>query len=204
MNPQQIRDTYDRHAPRYDSTSEVFDRFVTRELRRGFGGSLHGVVLEAALGTGRNLPWYSPAVTRAVGVDLSAGMLKRAAQRAGTLSFPVDLVEMNVERLAFADHVFDCVAICEALCTTPHPERALAELHRVCRPDGTAVFLEHVRSGHWPVYQMQRLVTPFTERSIGCHWTRDTIAAIRDAGFEVRQDKSRLLGVFHLVVAKAI
>ncbi|MGD9710593.1 MAG: class I SAM-dependent methyltransferase [Thermomicrobiales bacterium] len=201
MKLDQIQRTYDRRAPRYDAASDVVDRFVTRELRAAFGAQMQGRVLEVAIGTGRNLPFYAPAVSHVVGVDLSAGMLREARRRIGVLDMPVDLLQMNAERLAFPDHTFDVVAVSEAFCTIPRPEVALAELRRVCRPGGTAVFLEHVRSSHAVVYQLQRLVSPLSERNMGCSWTRDTPSAIREAGFHIRSERTRLIDVFHLIVA---
>ncbi len=203
MSPEQIRNAYDRQAHRYDAASELIDRLATSELRQELGSRLHGRVLEVAIGTGRNLPFYSSEVTEVVGIDLSKGMLDEARQRARSLPFPVSLIQMNAEQLGFPDHAFDSVAGSEVLCTTPYPEQALAELRRVCRPGGTALFLEHVRSAHWPLRQVQNVVTPFSRRSIGCHWNRDTISAIRAAGFHIRSDRSRLLGVYHLIVAFA-
>lgn len=198
MRSDDIRDAYDQYAHRYDSASATLERLVTREMRREFGSVLHGEVLEVAIGTGLNLTEYSDKVTSVTGIDLSANMLERARQR--PVSFPVELHQMDAERLSFADHSFDCVAVSEALCTIPHPDRALAEMYRVCRPGGAGVFLEHVISSHWPILQVQRLVSPFSERRIGCHWTRDTVGAIRNAGFRIERDRSRMLGIYHLIV----
>jgi hypothetical protein len=64
-----------------------------------------------------------------------------------------------------------------------------------------AVFLEHVRSPHRPVYALQRLWSPIQERSLGCSWVRETMQTIQQAGFQVVSDRSRMLGIFRLVVA---
>ena len=80
-------------------------------------------------------PFYSPAVTRAVGVDLSWEMLQHAGERALHLGIPVALVQADAEALPFPDASFDTVAISLALCTIPDPVKALLE--RGCRVAGS-------------------------------------------------------------------
>jgi ubiquinone/menaquinone biosynthesis C-methylase UbiE len=201
MKTEQIQDVYDQHAPTYDRSSRLTERLVVDALRQEFGQQMRGTTLEIAIGSGLSLPYYSPDVTRAVGIDLSAGMLAEARKRARSLGREIELIQMDAERLAFPDNAFDTAGISLALCTVPRPEVALAEIARVCKPDGTALFLEHVRSPHWPVYAVERMISPSQERSVGCSWVRDTVGSIRQAGFQVRSDQSRLLGIFRLVVA---
>jgi ubiquinone/menaquinone biosynthesis C-methylase UbiE len=170
-------------------------------LRQKFGQQLRGETLEIAIGSGLNLPHYTQEVTRAVGVDLSSGMLDEARKRASRLEREIELIQMNGEMLAFADHSFDAVGISLSLCTIPRPTVTLEEIARVCRPDGVVIFLEHVRSPHGPVYALQRLWSPVQERSLGCSWVRETVQTVEQAGFQVVSDTSRLLGIFRLVVA---
>ena len=202
MNRRRLQDVYDRRAATYDRTVGRGERIALGGLRRAFGAELRGDVLEVAVGSGLNLPHYPSAVRRAVGVDLSGGMLGRARMRAADLGRPVALAQMDAQRLAFRDASFDTVAISLALCTVPDPEAALRELGRVCRPGGRVVLLEHVRSPVWPVSVAQRLLTPLQERFIGCHLTRPTIDTARALGFEIESERTRLLGVFRLVVAR--
>ena len=166
------------------------------------GPELRGDTLEVAVGSGRNLPNYSSAVTRAVGVDLSRGMLAQARRRADALDRPILLVQADDERLPFPDAAFDTVAVSLALCTAPDPIAALRELARVCRPDGRVVLLEHVRSPVGPVFVIQRLLTPLQERFIGCHLTRETVDAARRLGFTIESERCRFFNVFRLVVAR--
>lgn len=201
MNIDQLRHVYDRLAPVYDKSAGLLENVVLGDLRQAFGDQLRGDTLEIAIGSGLNLPYYTPAVTRAAGVDLSSGMLEEARKRADTLGRKIELVQMNAEQLAFPDQSFDTVAVCLALCTVPRPSVALDEIARVCRPDGVAVFLEHVRSPNWPVYAFERLWSPIQERTLGCSLVRETVAAIQHSGFRVMSEHSRLLGIFRLVVA---
>ncbi|MBA3337973.1 MAG: methyltransferase domain-containing protein [Chloroflexia bacterium] len=201
MNLGQIRAVYDRRARTYDRTVGCGERVLLGGLRRAFGAELRGATLEVAVGSGLNLPHYGPDVDRAVGVDLSRGMLWEARQRVATLARPVALVQMDAQRLAFPAASFDTVAISLALCTVPDPAAALRELARVCKPGGRVVLLEHVRSPYWPVALFQHAVSPLQERFIGCHLTRETEKNLRYLGFTIISEHTRLFGIFRLLVA---
>lgn len=197
-----IRAIYERRAATYDRTVGFGERWLLGNLRQTFGTALRGETLEVAIGTGLNLPYYTAAVTDAVGIDLSPGMLSRARERAGDLSVAISLVSGDADRLPFADASFDTVAISLALCTVPEPAVALQEMARVCRPDGRIVLLEHVRSPVGLVYGAERLLSPLQERLIGCHLTRETIDTARKLGFTIESEERRLFAVFRLVVAR--
>jgi ubiquinone/menaquinone biosynthesis C-methylase UbiE len=196
-----LRRIYDERAPTYDRTV-VGERIVVGDFRRDFGAELRGRTLEVALGTGLNLPYYTADVTQAVGGDLSRGMLQVARARGNELGRTIALAQLDAERLPFRDAVFDTVAVSLSLCTIPDPVAALREIARVCRPDGRVVLLEHVISPVRPIAWLQRLVTPYQVRAIGCHFDRDTIGLLRREGFAVDSDRSRLFGIFRLVVAR--
>jgi ubiquinone/menaquinone biosynthesis C-methylase UbiE len=202
MNLRQIRTTYDQRAPTYDRTVGFGERILLGDLRRAFGAELRGKTLEVAVGSGLNLPYYGDAVTEAVGVDLSLGMLAQAETKARELGLPIRFAQMDAQRLAFRDASFDTVGISLALCTIPDPEAALREAARVCRPGGRVVLLEHVLSPVWPVAVLERLWSPHQERSLGCHLTRETVETARRLGFAVESERSRFFGVFRLVVAR--
>jgi ubiquinone/menaquinone biosynthesis C-methylase UbiE len=202
MDNRHIRETYDKRAAIYDAAAGRGGTAFVRNLRARFGGSLRGETLEIAIGNGLNLPYYSSRVTRAVGIDLSPGMLEVAAKRARELHRSIDLLIMDAQRLAFPDHIFDTVAVSLGLCTISDPKAALREMSRVCKPDGQIVLLEHVRSPVWPVATIQRLVSPIQERLNGCHLARETIDLARECGLEIEREDQRLLGIMRLVIAR--
>ena len=202
MNRDRVRAVYDRRAASYDRSVGRAERLLLGGLRTAFGAELRGETLEVAVGSGLNLPYYSAAVTRAVGVDLSRGMLAQARRRAADIGCPIVLVQADAERLPFADAAFDSVAVSLALCTVPRPRVALRELARVCRAEGRVVLLEHVRSPVGPVAGVQRLLSPLQERLIGCHLARETVDEARRLGFAIGSERERLFGIFRLVVAR--
>ncbi len=201
MSTNRIRAIYDRRAATYDRSVGLGERWLLGDLRRALGGELHGETLEVASGSGLNLPGYAPSVTRAVGVDLSAGMLAMARRRARDLDRSIELVQADAESLPFRDGSFDTVAVSLALCTVAHPARTFGELARVCRPGGRIVLLEHVRSPVPLVAVLQRLLSPCQERALGCHLDRETIDLARALGFTILSERRRLFSVFRLVVA---
>ena len=198
---ERIRRLYDDRAATYDRSVGVVERLLLGRFRQAYGALLSGETLEVGVGSGLNLPFYSPDVTRAVGVDLSREMLRYAQERASHLGIPFALVQADAEALPFPDATFDTVAISLALCTIPDPVKALLELGRVCRPRGRIVMLEHVRSTARPLAAMQRALSPLNERAIGCHLDRDTFGLARSLGFSIDETRSRLFDSVRLAIA---
>lgn len=155
------------------------------EERKRWVPRAHGEVLEIGVGSGLNLAFYDPARARSVtAIDPSAPLLARAAPRARDARVPIELVRGDAEALPFADATFDSVVMTYTLCSIPHPERALAELRRVLRPDGELVFVEHGLSDDPSTRRWQRRLTPLWKQvSGGCHLDRDAGALVRAAGF---------------------
>jgi ubiquinone/menaquinone biosynthesis C-methylase UbiE len=200
---ERIRRLYDDRAATYDRSLGIVERLVVGRFRQAYGALLGGETIEVGVGSGLNFPFYSAAVTRAVGVDLSGEMLRHARERASHLGIPFALVQADAEALPFPDGAFDTVAISLALCTIPNPGHALRELGRVCRPEGRIVMLEHVRSTARPVAALQRALSPLNERAIGCHLDRETFNLARSLGFSVDETQSRLFDSVQLVVARS-
>ena len=202
MQLSRIREVYDERARRYDATVGRAENLMLGDFRRQFGALMAGRALEVGVGSGLNLPYYTAAVRSCTGLDVSAGMLTVAGERAATLRLPMTLVQGDAQRLPFQDGAFDTVGVSLALCTVPDPERALRELSRVCAVEGSIVLLEHVLSPHWPVAVLERAMTPLQARAIGCHLDRETIDLARRVGLRIESEQARRLGVFRLAVAR--
>jgi ubiquinone/menaquinone biosynthesis C-methylase UbiE len=87
-------------------------------------------VLEAGCGTGLILRALAPHAERAVGIDLSAGMLSHARRRG------LRVAQASVTELPFADASFDVVCSFKVLAHVQPIAQAVAELSRVTRPGG--------------------------------------------------------------------
>lgn len=187
----------DRVAPvLYDFFSRGPEKAGLAGLRHRLLAQARGRVLEIGVGTGLNLPHYPPDVEEIVVLDPTAGMLRRAEQRAGEHGRTVTAVQGSAEELPFPDDSFDTVAATAVLCTVPDADRALAEIKRVLRPDGMFLFAEHVRSDDPGRARWQdRLERIWGVVGDGCHPNRRTLERI-EAVFTVED-------VEHLETPKA-
>jgi SAM-dependent methyltransferase len=160
---------------------------VHRELRRRLLAGLRGRVIEVGAGDGRSFEHYPSQVTSLLAVEPDAAARAAAAERARSASVPIDVVEGVAEALPAADGAFDAAVLMGVLCSVPDPASALQELRRVLRPGGELRFWEHVRSQHVLFRGLQHSIDRlFWTRALGgCETTRDTEAAIREAGFEM-------------------
>jgi ubiquinone/menaquinone biosynthesis C-methylase UbiE len=75
-------------------------------------------------------------------VDLSDGMLRRSHKRRLTADGHLHLVQANSSRLPFKDNAFDAVTCAHSFHHYPRQEWAVAEMHRVLRPDGKLLIID--------------------------------------------------------------
>lgn len=205
---QRVARIYDARADHWDEREiRAENRIVGDAFRDGVAAELYGDVLEIGAGTGETLRRLrargASNVTSYTGVDISTGMLGQAAKLRDAMPFPVTLHQANAESLAmFGDATFDTVTSSLVLCTVPDQEAALRELARVVKPDGRVVLLEHVLSPNPLLKGVMKVTAPLQARAMGCHIDRQTDRIIRKLGFRVEQDRSRVFGIFHLIVAR--
>jgi ubiquinone/menaquinone biosynthesis C-methylase UbiE len=195
-----VRAIWDRSAPHYDRAIAVFERLLFGGGRQWVCAQAHGDVLEIAVGTGRNLPYY-PKNIRLTGIELSAPMLQRARRRAADLGIASDLRQGDAQTLAFGDESFDTVVCTLALCSIPDDSRAVAEAFRVLRPGGRLILLEHVRSPIAPIRFIESMLDPLAVRFEGDHLVREPLEDLREAGFEVERLERHKLGIVERVSA---
>ena len=139
-----------------------FQRLRTEVLR-----SVAGEVLEIGIGTGLNLHYYGPNVSRVRAVDPNPMLPARVAKRRRGVYFPVEMTHHSAERLPYDDRAFDCVVSTWTLCTISEPVRALQEVGRVLKPGGKFLFLEHGRSNDQRIAAWQDRLNPI-QNVIGC------------------------------------
>ncbi len=105
-----------------------------------------GLVLEVGVGSALNLRFYSRAVGRVCGIDLSPELLRLAHERTADAVVPVSLLQASAEQVPFAVAVFDTVLMTWTLCSIANPVAALIEMRRVLKPGGDLLFVEHALS----------------------------------------------------------
>ena len=182
----------------YDACCALCERLGLDRWRRWLVDGAAGAVLDVGCGTGRNLPFYRPSV-RVVGVDVSAAALARARRRRPD----VPLVQADAEALPFRTAVFDTVVSALVFCSVPDAARGLREVRRVLQPGGTLRMLEHVRSTRRLKARFQDRSQPlWTRVTGGCHWNRETEAAVARAGFSIDTEDRRARGDLRRFVAR--
>jgi len=182
----QKQDAYDRIARLYDILDLPFEYGRYRPLRRALFAGVNGTILDAGVGTGRNFPFY-PMGSKVAGIDLSPAMLSRARRRKVRTGTNVDLFQMNVTEMDFADNSFDVVVSTFLFCVldAEHQLPALEELNRVCRPGGTINILEYAYSKNPLRRFVMRLWAPWVWFAYGARFDRNTEHYLEKAGLEL-------------------
>lgn len=198
---ERVKRLQDKMAPKYDRTMGRWEKVLFGGGRDWVCSQARGDVLEIAVGTGRNLPYYPPDV-RLTAVELSPGMLDIARKRAADIGREVDLRLGDAQALDFSDDSFDTVVCTFALCTIPDEGKAVAEAYRVLRPGGHFILIEHVRSPMLPVRAVQRVIDPISVRLGGDHMVREPLDQLEPTGFRVEQVNRSKLGIVERVTAQ--
>lgn len=148
-----------------------------------------GRVLEVGIGSGLNLPFYDGGrVTRLVGLDPSAEMIRMAREPAGRAPFEIQWLQAPVEDMPLEDRSVDTVLVTYTLCTVPDPETALRQIARVLRPGGELLFCEHGLAPDETVRRWQHRLNPLWRRLAGgCNLDRDIPLLLERSGFRIRR-----------------
>ncbi|MFO8064127.1 MAG: class I SAM-dependent methyltransferase [Spirochaetota bacterium] len=179
---EQVRKRYNRIAPLYDVLERPMEARAA-VWRRELLSLARGSVLEVGVGTGKNLSHYPAGVT-VTGIDFSGAMIERARKRAEESGFEnVTLLEMDAEDLQFEDNSFDTVVTSCVFCSVPLPVAGLREIRRVCKPGGSVLMLEHVRSEKPLLGPIMDLLNPVPLHLYGANINRRTVENLRLAGF---------------------
>jgi len=135
MDRKDNKSFWDKWAGRYDrlmsGDRDTYAQIVNRMKRRL---NRNMVALELACGTGILSVQLAGSVKLLEATDFSEEMIRQAKQKCHStrLHFSVQ----DAAALPYAPETFDAVIISNALHIMPSPEKALAEIRRVLKPDG--------------------------------------------------------------------
>jgi phosphatidylethanolamine/phosphatidyl-N-methylethanolamine N-methyltransferase len=174
----------------YEKLSKVYDLIFGPTLHPGRLVAIERMgirpgdrVLEVGVGTGINTSLYPPNC-HMTGVDLSSSMLEKARERVAREGLRnVRLLEMDAQRLTFADDSFDIVYAPYLVSVVPDPVQVAREMRRVCRPGGKIIILNHFRSANPVLSRLERAISPFTVH-IGFKSDLDLPAFLAQTGLE--------------------
>jgi SAM-dependent methyltransferase len=106
----------------------------------------------------------------------------------GEICVPIpslELIEGSAEAIPLESASVDTVVTTWTLCSIPDADRALRERHRVLRPIGRLLFVEHGRAPEPNVRWWQDHLTPAWKCiGGGCHLNRAIQNLIEDSGFQ--------------------
>lgn len=166
---------YNITARFYDILDYPWERLYKR-WRPGLVNDIRGTVLEAGVGTGRNLKYYHPSV-KLTGIDLSLAMLKRAMRRGKSADCDFNLRhdDATVMESAPSNH-FDWLIATFLCCVMPDKLQPLAieQFERILKPGGRFRILEMQYSKNAKDRRWQRLFAPFVEKVFGARFDRNT------------------------------
>ncbi len=172
----------------YDAIMKDAEDKGLRDWRRMLLKNISGDVLELGSGTGANLEFYSHAIKRLVLIEPNRYMCQRLKKKISLYEWNnIEILNDKAEYLSLAEASFDVVVCTLVLCSVDNLEKALSEIHRILRPKGKLIFVEHVvASNNLKRRQWQyRLEFLWKHIAAGCHLTRCTEDAIIKAGFKM-------------------
>lgn len=146
---------------------------------------LRGTVLDVGAGAGNGLDRVGPAA-HWIGLEPDRRRRQRLRRWAPAGAVVLDGV---AERIPLPDDGVDALFCTHVLCSVRDQQQALAEMLRVLRPGGRAVFAEHVAAppGTW-ARRGQRMIAPWSKRfDHGCDPVRETERALRDCGLRLER-----------------
>lgn len=159
-----VTKAYDLWAPIYDTVfGKVFDE--GRRATIAEADRIGGRVLDVGIGTGLSLKDYAR-TTRICGVDISAGMLRKAQERVKLLGLSnvESLAVMDAKALAFPDASFDAVVAQYVITAVPDPEATLDDFMRVLKPGGEMILVNHIGAEDGPRRMFELAFAPLARR----------------------------------------
>ena len=183
---------WDRNAGRYDRFMRK-DRAAYEEIYELIRPIVrHKTVLELATGTGLIAKHIVNAAAHIEATDASPEMIAEAKRdnHSAKLHFSVQ----DMFRLPYADKSFDVVIVSNALHIVPQPEKALQEIKRVLKYDGTLIAPTFTHAGNSFSGKVRAFFMRMAGFPLHSKWTSaEYLRFLRQNGWAVR--KSAVLKV---------
>lgn len=116
-------------------------------------------VLEVACGTGIMTLGLADRIKNIEGIDFSPEMVAIAQKKADQAGIKVRFMVQDACNLQYDSDSFDAVIIANTLHIMPEPEKALAEIKRVLKPDGRLIAPTYIHAGNIKAAIFSRLMS---------------------------------------------
>jgi len=195
--------TYARIARIYDLLDLPFEYARYLPIREMLFEGVSGEILDAGVGTGRNMPFYPP-VAEVVGIDISAQMLARAVKRKMSLGVRAELRKMDVMATDFPGRHFDYVIATFLFCVLDDEDQlpALRELERICKLDGEIRIIEYTFSRSPLKRFVMRLWAPWVRLVYGAAFDRQTERFVEAADLQLVEKRFVFQDIIKLLVLR--
>ena len=199
---QEHKDFWDKNAGRYDRFMRK-DRAEYDEMYELIRPIVrHKTVLELATGTGLIAKHIVNAAAHIEATDASAEMIAEAKRdnRSAKLHFSVQ----DMFRLPYANQSFDVVIVSNALHIVPQPEKALQEIKRVLKDDGTLIAPTFTHAGNSFRGKVKAFFMKLAGFPLHSRWTSEEyLRFLRQNGWTVRKS-TVLKASFPLTYAECV
>lgn len=178
----------------YDIFMAPLELTLLKKIRKKIIPQAKGRVLEIGFGTGANLSFYLfPEITELHALDIKPS--KKVHPK-------IIYHESSAEELPFNNESFDTVVTTLALCSIDLQTKTIREIHRVLKPGGILIYLEHQQAASPTMRNILNKLNPYWRKmSSGCQINLETTSNIERNGFHL-EDKKR--GVFHYGIAQKL
>lgn len=157
-------------------------------------------VLDVACGAGKLVRAAAPQVERAVGGDLSPGMIEEARrQTVGTAAADrVEFVVAPSDRLPFGDGEFTALVTTTSFHHFPDPAASVREMARVLAPGGRIVIGDSIRDTP-PAWLGDAVLRRFESGHVGLQDKEGFERLLADAAIHVTRVRLAWFGLYALV-----
>lgn len=182
--------TYERVAPLYNVLDAPHEFMWRRRQRGSLFENMSGRILDAGVGTGRNVAFY-PSDCEVIGIDKSPRMLKLARLEAQKHGKSAAFLEMDVLNTAFPDEFFDGIVATLLFGILREDEQfaALRECARICKKGGTIRLLDYALSRKPLPRLIMELVKPWSILVFSQRFDAKTEPHVLDSGLEIVESR---------------
>lgn len=193
--PDDLLDRFDREAEGYDEMVGISETLLLLTAKRKkLTAMASGHVLEVAVGTGRNIPYYKTKQCATVTLLDASGPMLGVAKRKWIDTHKEYFSRVFFKQQSAVDPIippygaqdgYDTVIQTMGLCSTPQPVELLQNIEACTNKNGRILLLEHGKSHYEWLNSILDKTAPAHADQHGCWWNKDIGKIVEDSGLEV-------------------